>query len=773
MTKTTIDMMHSDDKSLIETNRTNSNQRGIGTDIFGDQDNATKEGLEIVKRAKTWIANGFEGHLVATRIGGKAAFEDGWNSDAPWPTEKLLKRLERGYGFGVRTKRFPAVDIEESAQANKILEIAQANYPDAPIRSRPGTTSKALLLHRAENEPTKRFRLLRLPDEALLMEVLGATQLHSGGFRSDKGNVWLKWDRAPVVAKLPVVTNDQIEQFCRDVIDALKAEGVQAELRIQDDKGVISGGDPATEEEVAADSVYRLFEDLGMVKNNKPNKTGWVDVVCPWADEHTDPTQDTAGYHPGAGGFSCFHAHCQGKGMNDVREWLDKIAPADTQVSATNAAAGELFRKDGYQDPFEDKADYLSKSWRDALARLREAQDEVGHKEFYGDDGGEGFITFDLNKQMDLPLIRPDITDWHSKGEVSIMASAPGTGKSTLCLLYALAICLERPELVGLTELDWTGDVVLVSNEDRFATIQSKLAGFKKKLGLVDGDFKHKIHLWNERLAVVSKTGALGIAPTRNAVRFVDRLADLRKTSCVSLVIVDTLASAVEGGDENASGDMQALMNHCIDIAVNGFCAVTLIHHVKKAAGDSDDDVSMNDVRGSGALVGAARMVVGVAKCGSGREVKHGWTADERSRSIRFAGLKANNRPTATERFYRFENMDMLGRDVRGFVKNTKVGVLDLLPAPAPLVKDWKAETRAALDAALHAGQELVLDKQAVGKWDARSAVKHVLESVSGDAKKDRAAVFNAIGQLIGEGVYYAQNVRNNAGNYKTVLGFK
>jgi hypothetical protein len=88
------------------------------------------------------------------------------------------------------------------------------------------------------------------------------------------------------------------------------------------------------------------------------------------------------------------------------------------------------------------------------------------------------------------------------------------------------------------------------------------------------------------------------------------------------------------------------------------------------------------------------------------------------------------------------------------------------------LLKDWKAETRAAVDAALHAQVELVLDKQGVGVWATRSAVKHVLDSVGGDLKKDRGAVFEALAALIDEGVYSAQVVRNNTGNYKTVLAF-
>ena len=767
----TIDDDNTHIKSLMGNDSKNSN----GTDIFGDQETATKEGLAILKKAETWVQNGFEGELIATRIGGKQAFEENWNSENPWPTDKLYKRLKRGHGFGVRTRLFPAIDIEETTNAQTILDIATRNYPDAPIRSRPGTTSKALLLRRADGEPVKKFRVLRLPDEALLMEILGAGQLHSGGTRSDKGNVWLSWDKAPVVDELTVVTNEELEFFCNEVIGELKNIGVQAELRIQDDKGTITGGTPATEEEIAADSVYRLFDEMGMVVGRSATRTGWVDVVCPWADEHTDPTQNLAGYHPGTGGFSCFHAHCQGRGMNQVREWLDRTATPDAHLNATNAAAAEVFRKDGYQDPFEDKSDFLSKEWKHAVKRLREARDEEGHKEFYGNDGGEGFVTFDLNAKMDLPFIRPDITDWHARGETAIMASAPGTGKSTLCLLYALAIILERPDLIGSATIDWTGDVVIVSNEDRFAAIQRKLLAFQKKLNLQPGDAKHKIHLWNERLAVVSKTGSLGIVPTRDAVRFVDRLADLRAKSPVALVVVDTLASAVEGGDENASGDMQVLMNHCLDIALNGFCAVTLIHHVKKTSQDNpDDDVSMNDVRGSGALVGAARMVVSVAKCGVAREGKHGWTEDERVRSIRFAGIKSNDRPLAGERFFRFEGVDLVARDPRagGSISSVRAGVLELLATPAAVVKDWRAETRAAVDAALHAGVELVIDRLGVGVFDARSAVKHVLDSVGADPKKERRAVFEALTALIAEGVYSANNVRNNAGNYKSVLGF-
>ena len=59
----------------------------------------------------------------------------------------------------------------------------------------------------------------------------------------------------------------------------------------------------------------------------------WVDIVCPWADQHTSG-ENTAGYSPlgrGSGqyvqtrAFKCLHEHCVDKKLGQFREWSVKL----------------------------------------------------------------------------------------------------------------------------------------------------------------------------------------------------------------------------------------------------------------------------------------------------------------------------------------------------------------------------------------------------------------------------------------------------------------
>ena len=84
-----------------------------------------------------------------------------------------------------------------------------------------------------------------------------------------------------------------------------------------------------------ADPLLDWLNDNGHVVND--NGGQWVDIRCPWGDQHTTG-QDTAGYSPlGRGddgweerrGFKCLHEHCRNRAFGDLRDWaVDIGAPA-------------------------------------------------------------------------------------------------------------------------------------------------------------------------------------------------------------------------------------------------------------------------------------------------------------------------------------------------------------------------------------------------------------------------------------------------------------
>jgi len=710
--------------------------------------------------AQQWISNGFEQALIPLKQGEKKPDVQDW-VNARIAGDDIIKAVGRGLNVGVLTAGYSAFDVEDTEYADDIMEILQRRFPTAPHRFRPGSKSRAMLVRFSNPLDLRNVDWTSggitedngTPSGRKLFEILGAGRQLMVEGRHPSGTM-VEWTARPTADTLPAADYYDLTDVFHEVQTMLEGKDVNiratvASTRRDHTSTAQVGGDRCDED--------KLEKLVALIPNDKEflDRDKWVELGHAiygasggsekgkeiWSNWSNQVPQDPADAPEKF--WETVRPDNVRTGASLVESWAQKFNP----VEVARLELGPL--------PFEDKADHLSKEWRQAIKRLRASRQEAGHEAFYGkEDSDEGFVTFDFNDTWSRPFVRPDITDWHARGEVSVLAAAPGTGKSTLSCLYAVATALERPDLVGLTKIDWTGDVIIVSNEDRKASIERKLQAYKNLLNIQHGEAKHKIHLWNERLAVVSKSGNLGVAPTRDAVRFIDRLSDLRQSSSIAMVIIDTLASAVDGSDENSVGDMQALMNACGDIAQAGFCSVVLIHHVKKTINDKDDTLSLNDVRGSGAIGGAVRSGVGIVKCGEKRRDDYGWTEDERRKTIRFDGIKANDRPLAGERFFRFEPVILQADDPRDLTQTATVeaGVLRIIPTPQVVKTDWKTRTKDCLEVLLRGGEELSADTTVTGPFAAGSAVARVLDAEGGDRRKDRRDVVKAIGELIEEG---------------------
>lgn len=73
---------------------------------------------------------------------------------------------------------------------------------------------------------------------------------------------------------------------------------------------------------------YKYLKQSGMIKSKRPDKSGWMQVTCPWTDGHTDAADNGAairepheenGYY---GAFRCHHGSCEGRGWSELTEWL-------------------------------------------------------------------------------------------------------------------------------------------------------------------------------------------------------------------------------------------------------------------------------------------------------------------------------------------------------------------------------------------------------------------------------------------------------------------
>jgi len=153
------------------------------------------------------------------------------------------------------------------------------------------------------------YRVVRVPGSANLKPGRGGFLSHLS--YEDWASVWTLEDLA--------------EDFGLD-LDALPVADTSAP-GVRD----ASGGAVAIE---GIDPLLAWLSDAGSVVNDDGGD--WVDVLCPWADQHTNGS-NTAGYSPlgrGDGGwqqrraFKCLHEHCAGHKFKDARDhWHDAGAP--------------------------------------------------------------------------------------------------------------------------------------------------------------------------------------------------------------------------------------------------------------------------------------------------------------------------------------------------------------------------------------------------------------------------------------------------------------
>ena len=79
----------------------------------------------------------------------------------------------------------------------------------------------------------------------------------------------------------------------------------------------------------------------GMVNNRRANAGGWIEVTCPWLDDHTDRADTGAAIaRPGpengwTGAFRCHHGHCiEARGWRELTEWIAECAAEELDAAA-------------------------------------------------------------------------------------------------------------------------------------------------------------------------------------------------------------------------------------------------------------------------------------------------------------------------------------------------------------------------------------------------------------------------------------------------------
>jgi hypothetical protein len=293
-------------------------------------------------------------------------------------------------------------------------------------------------------------------------------------------------------------------------------------------------------ETLSTDPVAQLLYEKALVKSERRNDQG-LNIECPCAADHTGESGETTTiYYPAnTGGYSqrafkCLHSHCLERPQGEFLEAL------------------------GYEEDLADDFDDIS------------VQD------------GDPFTVREQSEKLNKPKFTPihasqfaeeRATSWLIKGVLpaalgapvlAVMYGASGSGKSFKATDMAIAIARGIP---------WRGHrvtqgcVVYVCAEGA--------GGYRKRLKAYAKH--HNIALEDIDVFVIAAAPNLLEANDVSAL-----IRAIHPLGPVVLVVIDTLAQATAGGNENSGEDMGKAIGHCRTISEVLNCTVLLVHHSGK-----------------------------------------------------------------------------------------------------------------------------------------------------------------------------------------------
>lgn len=251
---------------------------------------------------------------------------------------------------------------------------------------------------------------------------------------------------------------------------------------------------------------------------------------------------------------------CDSKGQRVGVEIAQQLKDAGYTVRAV-----DLGLTDG-----GDLADFCMLHQRDSFEALRKCADLKGSQSNTSTTQRKKWEIMHATKLKELPQISWIIPGVIPDRSITVLFGPSGSGKSFLALDYALQIAQHHP-------------VMYVIYEGEYGYWQ-RIAAWSK----------HNMQGVGQLFVCI---GSLALMETHDFEQFIMANKDIKP----KLVIIDTVARAMLGADENSSRDMGLFTEACEHMKRELDCAVMVVHHTNKG-GISE--------RGSGALRGAADAMI-------------------------------------------------------------------------------------------------------------------------------------------------------------------
>jgi AAA domain len=189
---------------------------------------------------------------------------------------------------------------------------------------------------------------------------------------------------------------------------------------------------------------------------------------------------------------------------------------------------------------------------------------------------------------------------------VSVIAGAGGVGKSVLAMTEALAMVTGK-KLLGIEPAEklkvwyWNG-------EDPLEELQRRFAAARKHYGLTKADIADRLFLdsgWTMPIIIGAQDRHRGIQINETTAK---QIAATIRENGIDVMFIDPFITAHRVG-ENDNTEIEAVVNVLKGIAQETKCSILIVHHARKSGNGAGRERSVDDARGAGSLIAAARSV--------------------------------------------------------------------------------------------------------------------------------------------------------------------
>lgn len=222
------------------------------------------------------------------------------------------------------------------------------------------------------------------------------------------------------------------------------------------------------------------------------------------------------------------------------------------------------------------------------------------------------------------------------RSHLSVLVAPPGSGKSLFSVQMAIAAA------VGI---EWGGwrvrepqKVLLVNAEDDADEMRRRLYAAAEEMGVAQSDLAGRIFgARNPDNVVIAQSDAKTKVVHRT--QLFDAMTSTIVENGIGVAVVDPFAETFVG-DENSNSEVKWAAIAWREMARLTDCALMLVHHTRKYAGQMAGDPDAS--RGGGALIGTARIVSTMFTMSDEDAAALGVEAEERFRYVRFDDAKSN-----------------------------------------------------------------------------------------------------------------------------------